>query len=167
MTPRQMFRVSNLASHLLLKCCLPALAGILYQCSTASFWPFSPVYAGRTTCLAVDSVGVDPAEPAVPAEANLWPEGPEPFHKGGTGRRCRNGERKILRILRVWFTEKSCCAPRIMCTSCVYPIRWRYPILMLLCSGFLRSHAEKGAACQNPCLFPKPQLISMSGRRKM
>lgn len=66
----------------------------------------------RTACLAVVSVGLDPARLVIPTEANLWPEGPEPFHTGSTRRRRCYGERKMYACIKTWEQLKvALCCP--------------------------------------------------------
>lgn len=60
----------------------------------------------RTVRLAAISVGVDPSRPTVPTKANLWPEGPEPFHSGSTRRRSCYGERKMYECSKTQIQRK-------------------------------------------------------------
>lgn len=102
----------------------------------------------RTACLAVVSVGLDPARLVIPTEANLWPEGPEPFHTGSTRRRRCYGERKMYACIKTWEQLKvALCCP--LMTLCLL----KSSILSL---SFCRSHVEKAVAC--PSLSPSPRL---------
>lgn len=102
----------------------------------------------RTACLAVVSVGLDPARLVIPTEANLWPEGPEPFHTGSTRHRRCYGERKMYACIKTWEQLKValCCPLKTLCLL-------KSSILSL---SFCRSHVEKAVAC--PSLSPSPRL---------
>jgi len=107
------------------------------------------VFDGRTVCLAVDCVGVDPSRPTIPTKANLWPEGPESFHPGSTGCRSRYGERKMYACIENWKQVKVAAVTAVL----------RSPVLNVCFVFFwvtskqdhyysvLRSHVEKDVAC--------------------
>lgn len=102
----------------------------------------------RTACLAVVSVGLDPARLVIPTEANLWPEGPEPFHTGSTRRRRCYGERKMYACIQTWEQLKValCCPLKTLCLL-------KSSILSL--SFFLQKSCREGCGLSQSVTVPQ------------